>query len=263
MQAVNRIESLRALGVGTSGFPLPFTLDPTVVLSGTGVIEPVPQRRSRRDRSSTLDLARHQLRRHHALVPIRGSRGDRQLASPRRSPIIQTAKAIAFVPFSIEAGQDWPTLEHELAGLLRDSKNVLEATQFLTGTARTSRAASSTSAAPADSPPPSGSRPPPPPPTRSAIPWLLKAALPARFMPNIDVRRSARHLGHDLPLRRRELDRAAASSTTTAAATSSAGRRSSGRRWRPAPRPRRSSSSLGDFKTGYMIVDRFGDARSS
>ena len=39
----------------------------------------------------------------------------------------------SFVPFSIEAGQDWQSLEAELARLFADSKNVLEATQFLTG----------------------------------------------------------------------------------------------------------------------------------
>src|SRR6266542_678538 len=39
----------------------------------------------------------------------------------------------AFVPFSIEAGQDWAGLQPELERLIADGRDVLDATKFLTG----------------------------------------------------------------------------------------------------------------------------------
>jgi hypothetical protein len=48
-------------------------------------------------------------------------------------PTISTEKAQAFVPFSIEVGMDWNGLQAEMAGLLQDAKDDLEATAFATG----------------------------------------------------------------------------------------------------------------------------------
>jgi HK97 family phage major capsid protein len=49
-------------------------------------------------------------------------------------PVISTEKAQAFIPFSIEVGMDWNGLQAEMAGLLQDAKDDLEATAFATGT---------------------------------------------------------------------------------------------------------------------------------
>jgi HK97 family phage major capsid protein len=48
-------------------------------------------------------------------------------------PVLYAEKAHAFVPFSIEIGQDWAGLQAELAKLIRDAKDVLESEKFLTG----------------------------------------------------------------------------------------------------------------------------------
>ena len=98
-------------------------------------------------------------------------------------PSITVQKAFCFVPFTIEASQDWVGLQSELVRLMNDAKNILEATKFLLGsgtnepggilniggtgglttTQRVQTAGSATYAV--------------------GDPWLLKAALPPRFIP--------------------------------------------------------------------------------
>jgi HK97 family phage major capsid protein len=48
--------------------------------------------------------------------------------------VILTEKAQAFVPFSIEVGQDWASLQEELAQLVADARDVLDAAIFYSGT---------------------------------------------------------------------------------------------------------------------------------
>jgi HK97 family phage major capsid protein len=48
-------------------------------------------------------------------------------------PTATVTKAQAFIPFSIEVGQDWGSLESEMARLIQDAKDVEEATAFATG----------------------------------------------------------------------------------------------------------------------------------
>jgi HK97 family phage major capsid protein len=48
-------------------------------------------------------------------------------------PTVSTEKAQAWVPFSIEIGQDWASLQTELARLFADAKATLEADKFLNG----------------------------------------------------------------------------------------------------------------------------------
>ena len=47
--------------------------------------------------------------------------------------VISTERASAFIPFSIEIGQDWGALQAEMARLLQDAKDVLETTKFTLG----------------------------------------------------------------------------------------------------------------------------------
>ena len=132
VQTVNRIEQLRALGVGSSGFPLPFTIDPTIAISNAGVLNPIRQV-ARVIPISTLTW--HGTNSAGVTSTFTAEATEVADGTPTRvQPIIQAQKMQSFVPFSIEAGQDWPSLEHELARLFADSKTVLESAQFLTGT---------------------------------------------------------------------------------------------------------------------------------
>ena len=47
--------------------------------------------------------------------------------------VVSTERASSFIPFSIEIGQDWGSLQSEMARLLQDAKDVLEATKFTLG----------------------------------------------------------------------------------------------------------------------------------
>jgi HK97 family phage major capsid protein len=55
-------------------------------------------------------------------------------ASPTLAqPVIMAQQWRAFVPFSIELGQDWSGITDELGRLISDGRDVVDATQFLTG----------------------------------------------------------------------------------------------------------------------------------
>jgi HK97 family phage major capsid protein len=53
-------------------------------------------------------------------------------------PTANVEKAQVFVPYSIEAGEDWAALGQEMSKLIVDAKDVLEATKFLTGAGHSS-----------------------------------------------------------------------------------------------------------------------------
>lgn len=132
-QPVNDAEQ-RALSLtgGSGGFAVPFQMDPTILNTSNGVVNPIRQ------------IAR--------VIPITGDewRGVSSAgitatyeaeatettdnAPTLTQPTISTEKAQAFVPYSIEIGQDWQTLENEMGTLLADAKDTLEATKFITGT---------------------------------------------------------------------------------------------------------------------------------
>ena len=94
-------------------------------------------------------------------------------------PTIDCAMGRAFVPFSIELGQDWSTLQQELAKLISDGRDVLDATQFLTGTGTDSPAGVLTGLTTTQRVQTAGA---------GAIAigdvYALKQAVPARFMPS-------------------------------------------------------------------------------
>jgi len=180
VQQVHQIEQLRALGDATTGVPLPFTLDPSIIMSSTGVSNPF-RAVSRVETISTLQwkgVASDGVTASFVAEATEATDNSPTLVQPT----IQAAKAHCFVPYSIEVGQDWATLEHELARLFTDQKNVLEATAFLTGTGSnqpggilniggtgglttTQRVQTNTVATYA-----------------VGDPWLLKAAIPPRFL---------------------------------------------------------------------------------
>jgi HK97 family phage major capsid protein len=184
VRAVSGVMAERAMSIGTGsagGFAVPFVLDPSIILSGTGALNPVR------------NVAR--------IITIEGAREWKGVASDGVTagyvaeataatdasptlvqPDIITAQWRVFVPFSIELGQDWAGLQQELVRLAADARDVNDATQFLTGTGSnapggilniggtggltTAQRIQTTTVA------------------TYAVgdPWLLKAAIPARFI---------------------------------------------------------------------------------
>jgi HK97 family phage major capsid protein len=135
VRIVSAVESERALSVGTTtagGFAIPFTLDPSILLSSAGVISPI--RQLARQESIVTDVWKGVSSAGVTAAFAAEATEASDNAPVLAQPVIDTAKAFAFVPYSIEVGQDWSSLESELARLFADSKDVLEATAFLTGT---------------------------------------------------------------------------------------------------------------------------------
>ncbi len=127
-------EEQRAMSLtgAAGGFAVPITIDPTVIPTSNSSVNPMRA------------LAR--------VIPITGdewrgvSSGAVTVAyaaeatettdnSPTiAQPTISTEKAQAFIPFSIEIGQDWANFQGDMAGLLQEGKDDLEADKFFTGT---------------------------------------------------------------------------------------------------------------------------------
>jgi HK97 family phage major capsid protein len=162
IQEVTRVEELRTMNIGTGSagsYALPFTLDPSITLTSSGALNPI--RQVARTESIITDtwkgVSSDGVTATYA--PELTEVGDN---SPTLAqPTVSTEKGQAFVPFSIEIGQDWPSLQSELVRLLSDAKDVLDA---LTTAQRVQTASVATLAA--------------------TDAYLLKASLPARFIPN-------------------------------------------------------------------------------
>lgn len=127
-------EERTALALGTDtngGYAVPFMLDPSVILTSDGTINP--------------------LRRIARVVQIVGKEWQGLTSSgitvSRDSeatevsddgptfaqPTVRTVKVQGFVPFSIEIEQDWATMRSEMTMMLADAKETEEATSFITG----------------------------------------------------------------------------------------------------------------------------------
>lgn len=121
----------RALGLGSTGIPIPFQLDPTVVPTSNSVVNPwraicrteqVVVNQWRGVTSGAITAA-------YAAEATEASDNTPTLAQPS----IDAVRAQAFVPFSIEADQDWAALQSEMAVLIADAKDDLESNKFFSG----------------------------------------------------------------------------------------------------------------------------------
>jgi HK97 family phage major capsid protein len=121
----------RAINIGDAALPAPIAIDPTLMLTSGGAANPF------RAISRVVTVTGN---------VWRGVSSDGVTASYDAEltevsddtptlvgPEIEVQKAQAFVPFSIEAGEDWPGLRAELARAFDDSKNRLETAKFLSG----------------------------------------------------------------------------------------------------------------------------------
>jgi HK97 family phage major capsid protein len=134
MRVVRQIENERALSDGTGsagGFGLPITIDPSIVLTNAGVLNPI------RELARVETISTYTWRGVSSDGIVTGFGPEASEASDNSpalvQPTITTARGFAFIPFSIEVGMDYPGLQEELITLLSDAKNVLEGSKFLLG----------------------------------------------------------------------------------------------------------------------------------
>lgn len=127
-------EERAALAVGattTGGFAVPFTLDPTVILTDAGVVNPIRQiarvvqitgKTWEGVTSAGITVSR---------AAEAAEAGDN--APTIAQPTVTPSRVQGFVPFSFEIDQDWSQMRSELATMFAEAKDTEEATAFILG----------------------------------------------------------------------------------------------------------------------------------
>jgi len=126
-------EEERAMSLTTTagGFAVPYTLDPTLILTSNGVVNPL--RAISRVENITVNEWRG-LSTAGIAAAYTAEATEATDANPVfAQPTANVEKAQAFIPFSIEIGEDWGQLQSQMARLFADAKDTLEADKFLNG----------------------------------------------------------------------------------------------------------------------------------
>jgi HK97 family phage major capsid protein len=169
-----------ALTTGSTGFILPITWDPSIIITGQGVTFPI------RDLANVITIGTHDwegvsadsVTAHYVAEGVEATDDTPTLAGPK----IRTQQGRAFAQFTYEAAQDWDSLSAQLVKLVADARNTLDSSMLLTGTGTnqpfgifggdatyslttTQRVLTTTTAV-----------------TAVGDPWLLKAQIPPRFI---------------------------------------------------------------------------------
>lgn len=124
----------RALSLtgASGGFAVPFELDPTILPTSSGVVNPI------RDLARVVQITADEWRGVSSTGVTASYAAEATETTDNAptlvQPTISTEKAQAFIPFSIEVGMDWGGLQSQMAVLLQDAKDSLEADKFITGT---------------------------------------------------------------------------------------------------------------------------------
>ena len=121
----------------TGGFNVPFTLDPTLVLTSDGSVNPLRQmaRVERLTQGNTWKGVTT------AGVTITRGPAEMQPVTPTEitfgQPEVTVQPVKVEIQFSIEADEDWPRLQQELARVLNEAKDDEEADSFVNGVGTT------------------------------------------------------------------------------------------------------------------------------
>lgn len=132
VEMVQTAERAMSLTGAAGGFAVPFELDPTILNTSNGVLNPI--RQIARVQQITVDewrgITSTGVTASYAAEAAEVGDNSPTLAQPT----VSTERAHAFVPFSIEIGQDWSGLQAQLALLFAEAKDQLEAVKFILGT---------------------------------------------------------------------------------------------------------------------------------
>ena len=126
-------EEQRAFSLGSTGIPITFTLDPTLIPISASVVNPL---RAISNVEQIVGANEWRGTTAAAITAHRLTEGAVQATDDTPTlaqPAIVCSKVAAFVPFSYESGQDWGGMDNGLARLFADAKDDEEATAFNTG----------------------------------------------------------------------------------------------------------------------------------
>jgi HK97 family phage major capsid protein len=123
----------RALSLtgASGGFAVPFELDTTILNTNNGVANPI--RSIARVKQITVDEWRGITSTGVTASYVAEATESTDNSPTLAQPTISTERAHAFVPFSIEIGMDWGSIQDDLTELFRDAKDVLESSKFVSG----------------------------------------------------------------------------------------------------------------------------------
>jgi HK97 family phage major capsid protein len=134
VRAASRVQAERAMSIGTDtagGFLLPFQLDPSVMLTSAGALNPV--RRIARVETVSANEWRG-VSSAGVTVSYKAEAATMTDDSPvLAQPTVSCHRWDAFVPFSWELQQDDPGLTGELVRLIADGRDVNDSTKFYSG----------------------------------------------------------------------------------------------------------------------------------
>lgn len=129
-------EEARALALGSNagadgGYAVPFQLDPTVILTSDGVINPL------RSMARVVQVTGKEwqgVTSAGITVTRSNEASDVNIQSPSlEQPTVKPTRVTGFIPFSVEIDADWTAMRSEVTRLLQDAKDTEEATSFVTG----------------------------------------------------------------------------------------------------------------------------------
>jgi HK97 family phage major capsid protein len=127
-------EERAALALGadaTGGYAVPFTLDPTVILTNDGSVNPLRQVARV---ESIVNKSWHGVTSAGVTVS-RGAEASRVTESDPTlgGPVVTPSRVTGFVAYSDEIEEDWNALSSEVTMMLQDAKDTEEAESFVTG----------------------------------------------------------------------------------------------------------------------------------
>lgn len=127
-------DEARALSVGVDtegGFAVPVALDPTLILTSDGSVNPLRQIA----RVETITTKEWQGVTSSGVTVTRKAEGAEATddAPSIDQPTVTPQRVDAFIPFTYEVDQDWAQLRAEMTRLIQEGKDDEEATSFVTG----------------------------------------------------------------------------------------------------------------------------------
>lgn len=120
-----------SLTTTAGGYAVPYVLDPTVILTNNGAINPV------RGIANVIQITGNDWRGVSSAGITASYDAEAAEVSDDTPTLAQPAANVemarAFVPFSIEIGDDWGSFQSEMTRLFSDAKDILESDKFLKG----------------------------------------------------------------------------------------------------------------------------------
>ena len=124
---------MRALSLtaASGGYAVPYVLDPSIIPTSNGAVNPLRQLA----RTETISVGEWRGVTSAGITAAYAAEGTEASdnAPTVGQPTAITERAQVFVPYSIEVGGDWNSLTAEMAVLIQDAKDALEATKFTVG----------------------------------------------------------------------------------------------------------------------------------